>query len=160
MIDTLDDIQAIAALKSRYCRTLDTKDWSGFRALFADDFVGDNTEAGGRVCDGADEFVAFVRKALAGRVTVHHVLQPEIELTSPVEALGIWAMQDLVRLLPGLTMHGFGHYHETYEKNVGKWLIKTSRLSRLREDLRTPVLTLFISDRIKRGLRLAVLRRT
>jgi hypothetical protein len=31
-------------------------------------------------------------------------------------------------------MHGYGHYHETYEKFDGRWLIKTLRLSRLRVD--------------------------
>jgi hypothetical protein len=28
-------------------------------------------------------------------------------------------------------MHGYGHYHDTYEKIDGTWLIRTSTLSRL-----------------------------
>jgi len=36
-------------------------------------------------------------------------------------------------------MHGYGHYHETYEliadgKGAGRWLIKTLKLTRLRVD--------------------------
>ena len=31
-------------------------------------------------------------------------------------------------------MHGYGHYHETYEKLDGRWLIKTIALTRLRVD--------------------------
>lgn len=151
-IDTLADLRAIEALKSRYCRALDTKDWTGFRALFTDDFVSDTRESGGIVTHGADEFVAFVRTALGGCVTVHHVQQPEIELSSAVAAHGIWAMQDVVRVLPGLTLHGFGHYLETYEKTGGEWRIKTSRLTRLREEIRTPVCTFFVSGLLKRGL--------
>jgi hypothetical protein len=29
-------------------------------------------------------------------------------------------------------MHGWGHYHETYEKAGGRWAIKTLKLTRLR----------------------------
>ena len=28
-------------------------------------------------------------------------------------------------------MHGFGHYHETYEKSAGAWRIKTMTITRL-----------------------------
>jgi hypothetical protein len=33
---TLREIEAIKQLKARYCRLLDTKDWQGWRSLFAD----------------------------------------------------------------------------------------------------------------------------
>jgi len=29
-------------------------------------------------------------------------------------------------------MHGFGHYHETYEKTAAGWRIKTMTITRLR----------------------------
>jgi hypothetical protein len=35
---TIEDIKAV---KARYCRLLDTKDWVGFAALFIDDAVMD-----------------------------------------------------------------------------------------------------------------------
>ena len=34
-----DDIEAIKQLKARYFRTLDQKDWAGYRAVFTDDVV-------------------------------------------------------------------------------------------------------------------------
>ena len=46
---------------------------------------------------------------------------------------------DVVRLVPTLTLHGYGHYHETYEKIDGRWRIKTSKLTRLREDVTVPM---------------------
>jgi uncharacterized protein (TIGR02246 family) len=146
-----DDLRAIEELKSAYCRTLDTKDWEAFRELFTADFVGDTSESGGTVIDGADAFVAYVRRGLAKAVTVHQVQQPEITLLAPQAASGIWAMQDVVRFAPGVTLHGFGHYHETYVKTDGRWRIESSKLTRLREEIRTPVFSLFVSDRM-RGL--------
>lgn len=154
------DHQALEQLKARYCRTLDLKDWAGFRDVFSDGFVSDTTAAGGPVIEGADAFVAFVRRTLAKAVTVHHVQQPEIELSSPSTASGVWAMQDVVRFAPGLTMHGFGHYRETYEKVGGTWRISSSTLTRLREELRTPIVTLFISDRLRRSLQRVLGART
>jgi hypothetical protein len=41
-------------------------------------------------------------------------------------------------------MHGYGHYHETYEKADGEWRIKSSKLIRLREDIVTPIFSLYI----------------
>jgi hypothetical protein len=150
-----EEIRALKELKARYCRTLDLKDWAGFRGVFTDDFVSDTSQAGGMVIEGGDEFVAFVRRTLAKAVTVHQVQQPEIELVTPTTAAGIWAMLDVVRFMPGLTLNGFGHYTETYEKVDGQWLIKTSKLTRLREEIQTPVLTLFMSDRLRRALQRA-----
>jgi hypothetical protein len=158
MTASCDAYRALEQLKARYCRTLDLKDWDAFRALFTDDFVSDTSQSGGTVIEGADEFVAFVRRALAKAVTVHQVKQPEIELLSPTSATGVWAMLDVVRFMPGLTMHGFGHYLETYEKVDGQWRIRTSTLTRLREEVRTPIFTLFVSDRLRRSMQRATKR--
>lgn len=148
-------IRAIEELKAAYCRTLDTKQWEDFRALFTDDFVSDTSESGGLVIEGADAFVSFVRRTLGRAVTVHQVQQPEIEVASSETASGIWAMQDVVRFIPGVTLHGFGHYHETYVKREGQWRIASSKLTRLREEIRTPLFTLFVSNRLRRLLQRA-----
>jgi hypothetical protein len=149
---TLLAIEAIKQLKARYCRYLDTKDWAAWRALFTDDFVSDTSEAGGKLIVGADDFVAFTRKGIGrpAQATAHQVHAPEIELTSATTARGVWALQDVVRFGPGVTLVGYGHYHETYENVAGQWLIKSSKLTRLREDIVTPVFSLCISDRIRR----------
>ena len=145
------DVEAIKQLKARYCRLLDTKDWAGWRDIFTDDFVSDTTPSGGVLITGADEFVAFLRSTLGkpSQPTVHQVHAPEIELTSPSTATGIWALNDIVRLAPGINLQGYGHYHETYEKTDGHWRIKTSTLTRLREDVFNPFFSLRISPRLR-----------
>lgn len=147
-------IESIKQLKARYCRYLDAKDWTGWRNLFTDDFESDTVEAGGKVIVGADDFVAFIRRTL-GRPTqrtAHQVHAPEIELTSATTARGVWALQDVVRFGPGLTLVGYGHYHETYVNLAGQWFIKSSKLTRLREDIVTPVFSIYVSERIRRTI--------
>lgn len=153
-----NDVRAVEQLKARYCRTLDTKQWTEFRELLADDFVGDTTASGGFVTTGADRFVAFLERSLARAATVHQVQQPEIEIISATAATATWAMLDIVRFSPGLTLHGFGHYHETYEKSDGRWRIKSLELTRLWEEIRTPVFSIFLSDRIRRRILRAAAR--
>jgi hypothetical protein len=145
-------IESIKQLKARYCRYLDAKDWAAWRSIFTDDFVSDTAEAGGKLIVGADDFVAFTRNNIGRRsqATAHQVHAPEIELTSATTAHGVWALQDVVRFGPGVTLLGYGHYHETYENIAGKWLIKSSKLTRLREDIVTPLFSLYISDRVRR----------
>jgi uncharacterized protein (TIGR02246 family) len=135
----MDDIEAIKQLKARYFRTMDTKDWDGMRAVFTDGVVMDTTEAGGGLVEGADEFLAFLREALAETVTVHQGHMPEIQLTSPTTATGIWALEDLIRWPDGTELRGYGHYHEAYERgDDGAWRIASSKLTRLRTDFTSP----------------------
>lgn len=74
---------------------------------------------------------------LADVVTVHHCHTPEIEVTSPDTATGVWAMEDMLRFGDGSELHGFGHYHETYRRTDEGWRIASSRLTRLRMDFTT-----------------------
>jgi hypothetical protein len=145
------DIESIKQLKARYCRYLDAKEWHSWRSLFADDFIGDTTKAGGRIVVGADDFVAYTRNTLGkpSQATVHQVHAPEIALTSDTAAEGVWALNDVVRLVPWLTLHGYGHYHETYEKTDGRWRIKTSTLTRLREDTVIPMFSPRVAARLR-----------
>lgn len=146
----LVEIEAIKQLKARYCRLLDTKDWAAWRTLFADDFLSDTSPAGGKKIQGADEFVAFTRKSLRNQATVHQVHAPEIELTSPTTARGVWALEDVVRFGPGVNLRGYGHYHETYEKLDGQWRFTSSTLTRLREDVFNGLVAVYISDRVRK----------
>lgn len=150
-VTDLLQIEAIKQLKARYCRYLDTKDWDSWRSLFTDDFRSDTAQAGGKVIVGADEFVAFTRRSLGGRATVHQVHAPEIELTSPASARAVWALEDVVRLAPGVNLRGYGHYRESYVLVDGQWLIAESTLTRLREDIFNVAFSLYLSDRIKRA---------
>ncbi|WP_372747518.1 nuclear transport factor 2 family protein [Litorivivens sp.] len=146
--EKLLEIESIKQLKARYCRLLDAKDWERWRELFADDFHSDTADSGGKEIVGADDFVAFVRKALGKptRATVHQIHGPEIELTSPTTATGVWALEDVVRFGFGLNMKGYGHYHECYEKVDGLWKIKYSKLTRLREDYFNGLFAIYIAN--------------
>ena len=152
--EKLVEIETLKQLKARYCRLLDAKDWEAWRQLFTDDFHSDTAESGGKSITGADEFVAFVRRALGkpSQATVHQVHAPEIELTSPTTATGIWVLEDVVRLAFGVNMKGYGHYTERYEKVDGVWKIKYSKLTRLREDMFNGLFSIYISNRFRRWL--------
>jgi hypothetical protein len=136
-LEEFNDWVAICELKARYCRLLDAKNWSELRGLLTDDFISDTLEASGELVKGGDNFIAYVRKTLEkrSRLTSHQVHSPEIELTSPTTAAGIWALEDVVRLSFLINMNGRGHYTETYEKIDGQWYFKTSKLTRLRVDI-------------------------
>lgn len=129
--------EEIKQLKARYFRYMDTKQWSGWEEIFTADAVMDVSEeqVSESVIKGRDKIIPFVSKVLEGVVTVHHGHMPEIEVLSETTARGIWSMEDKLRWPNGkTTLHGYGHYHETYEKVDGRWRIKTLKLTRLRID--------------------------
>jgi hypothetical protein len=138
-------VEAIKNLKARYYRCMDTKQWDGWNDVFALDATLDTTEEAPDldIVVGRDNIIAFVSNVLEGVTTCHHGHMPEIELTSDTTATGIWAMEDHLWVaegspLPYRTMHGYGHYHETYQKVGGRWYIKTLKLTRLRVDAELP----------------------
>ncbi|HEX4245513.1 MAG TPA: nuclear transport factor 2 family protein [Acidimicrobiales bacterium] len=136
-----DDIEAIKQLKARYFRLMDTKDWDGLAGVFADDVHIDMAGEGGGITESVAEYMPFIRQVLADVTTVHHGHMPEITLTSPTTATGIWALEDQLWWPEGSpisSMHGFGHYHEAYEKVEGAWAIKTMTLTRLHRVIATP----------------------
>ena len=133
-----DDIEAIKQLKARYFRTLDTKDWDGYRQVFTDDVVMDTTESGGERRHRRRRFLAYLGEVLAGTTTVHQGHMPEITLTSDTTATGIWALHDIVIWPDGMRLDGFGHYHETYAKTDDGWRIDSSKLTRVHTDFVAP----------------------
>ena len=82
--ERLAAIEDIKALKARYFRCMDTKDWHGFAEQFAPDAVMDVSEDMGGDLDagiirGNHEISDFVRSAVGDVVTVHHGHMPEID---------------------------------------------------------------------------------
>jgi SnoaL-like domain len=130
---------AIHAVKARYCRTLDTKDWDGFADVFTDDIVMDVTEDAGSIVKGRADVVAQVQWACVTAKSVHQVSSPEVTVQDPANASCIWAMQDRLIFnegkspIPPVTgIKGYGHYHETYRRcDDGQWRIATLKLTRL-----------------------------
>ncbi len=134
-----DELEAIRQLKARYCRFLDTKDVESWRTVFTSDVVvrldmavgtGGHDPMTASPVEGVDTFVPMVMGGLDNVATMHHCHTPEITLTSPTTASGIWAMEDFLIFPDGRELHGAGHYHETYEKQGGTWRIKSLHLTR------------------------------
>ncbi len=127
----MDDVEEIKKLKARYFRGLDTKDWELYASVFAEDIVVDLRKAGGERFAGREAFMAYAR-AMPLVQSVHQGHMPEIELTGPDSATGIWSLEDYNIWEDGTQNHGWGHYLETYAKLDGRWRIKTMALSYLR----------------------------
>ena len=144
-LEKLIALTEIHALKARYLRSVDTKDWAGLEAVFAADLVADFRESAGGFDDslliyGAAAFVAKLAPVLQDVVTVHHGHMPEIAIESPASASGIWSMEDMLWVregssLPFRWLHGYGHYHERYIRLDEGWRIQKIRLSRLRVEV-------------------------
>ena len=90
-----DNLEDIRRLKARYFRTMDQKDWDAWGQVFAAEAVMEVPEVD-VVLTGRDAIVKFVSRALAAAQTVHHGHMPEIDVTGPDTATGIWAMSDYV----------------------------------------------------------------
>jgi uncharacterized protein (TIGR02118 family) len=145
-------IEEIKQLKARYFRFMDSKDWAGLRTIFCDDAVfdaraslsidghgkeGRAAESNTWVYRNGDVIVDFIKGAIGSARTVHHGHCHEIEITSLNQASGVIAMEDQIWDEAGqvLTLHGGGHYHETYRRVDGRWRILTSRITRLHVSL-------------------------
>lgn len=129
-----DDWLAIANLKARYCRCLDTKDWEGYAAVFTDDLILDTSGSGGVRIEGRDAAIAYVRSSIEQAITTHHVHTPEISIDGN-RGSGVWAMQDRNIWPNGRKLLGFGHYHERYRRLGSEWRIAESRLTRINMEI-------------------------
>lgn len=154
--DALDKLLAIEEIKQLFAarlRCMDNKEWDRYAGFHTDDVVSDSwaspdaapqTDASqsGKQVTGSQALAAAIRSTLDGAVTVtsvHHGHTPEITLTSATTATGIWAMEDKLwwtNTATGTTehLHGYGHYHEEYRLENGRWLISYRNLTRLRVD--------------------------
>lgn len=138
-LNEINDRIALCEAKARYCRTLDTKDWAGFTALFTEDYeldVSDGTSVA--VIKGRAEAIARTRASIESAKTAHQVHSPEITLNGD-EAFVIWAMQDRVvwgEDRPSIT--GYGHYHEHWVRKDDGWKIARLKLTRLNLEVHPP----------------------
>lgn len=137
-INEISDWIAICNAKARYCRTLDTKDWDGFRDMFTEDYELDVSDSGGPpVIKGRDEAMTSVKASILTAKTAHQVHTPEIVLNGD-EATAIFAMQDRVVWGPDKSLTGYGHYHERWVRQNGEWKIAALKLTRLHMDFQFP----------------------
>jgi hypothetical protein len=136
-VSDLQEIEAIKQLKYRYFRSLDTKSWDEM----ADCFVEDATSAydeGRYAFEGRDAILGFLKDALgrASVVTMHHGHHPEITLTGPTTATGIWYLEDLVIDTERNSMlHGAAFYRDEYVKEEGAWKLRSTGYRRTWEEV-------------------------
>jgi hypothetical protein len=135
-VERLLALEEIKALKARYCRCMDAREWDGWRECFTDDVAFYFTS---KPMIGVDALADFGAHYL-GRVTsVHQVHNPEIDFQSETEATGIWALHDIL-IWPepnnfGITkMVGYGNYHERYRRVDGSWRIAEVKITRFLVD--------------------------
>lgn len=142
---TLAVIEDIRAMKARYFRLLDDKQWSDYAALFTDDAVMDlsqvlpaGTPAQKLSLTGPEAIVAQTRDLLNDAIMIHNGYTHEINVVSETLATGIWAMEDRVIFPDGAACpfpfrrsHNFGRYYEDYRKVDGIWKISRLKLIRL-----------------------------
>lgn len=130
-IERLVDIEEIKLLKARRDRAVDTKDWDLYLSLHAPDHVSHNE--GFPRWGSAAEMIENVKRQLGPHtISVHHSHTPEITFETAERARGIWGMEDKIydAASKRLLLHGYGFYHETYEKRGGRWLFTTRQLKR------------------------------
>lgn len=142
-LSTLEALEQIAQLKARYFRLMDQKKWDEWREVFTEDVTAvyhgvpgerRSNELTQLRCAGRADLVAKVSGFLNQGISVHHGHMPEIAVTSPTTARGIWAMIDYLRM-PDFIMKGYGHYEEDYVRENDVWKIKTILLTRLHCDV-------------------------
>ena len=129
--DDLVEIAAIQQLKYRYVRLIDTKAWDELATLFVPDATA--SYGGGAVdLEGAPAIMEFLEGSMGDEtmLTSHKVHQPEITLTGPDTAEGVWALDDLVILgAMDMTVRGASFYDDRYVKVDGEWRIATPATS-------------------------------
>jgi len=93
----LVDIEAIKRLKYRYVRCLDQKLWGEIARCFTEDATA-AYGGGAHSYSGREAIVSFLSSSMGADSfhSSHHVHHPEIDLTSPTTATGIWALEDVV----------------------------------------------------------------
>jgi hypothetical protein len=138
-LEQLSAIEEIKRVKAKYFYYMDSKNWEGWRReVFAPDARMHVSRSRPEPYEGIDAILKVIEPLLKGVKSIHHGHMPIIEITSPTTATGIWAMEDVLFLdgrpqFGGMSgrVHGYGHYHETYERGEDGWRIKTMRLVRL-----------------------------
>lgn len=134
LLQKISDIEEIKTLKARYYRFNDTQDWNSFRTLLVDEATYDT---GTSFLTSADQIVSKFRAGLAGGKTAHMAGLPEIAVTSPDEATGIWAFRDYIQLAgegPRIGFFGYGHEHDEYVRTSEGWKFKSVIITRIRVD--------------------------
>lgn len=138
-------IEDLRALKARYFRLLDDKQWDAFGLLFTEDAVMDlsdvlpaATPPNATLLLGREAIVRHNRGLLANAIMVHNGYAHEIDVEDIETASAIWAQEDRVLFPEGVDCpfpfresHNFGRYHERFRKEPEGWKIAWLKLERV-----------------------------
>ena len=133
-----EDIEAIKQVKFAYFRYLDLKQFEELGRLLTEDVTA-AYEDGKRSYEGRAAVVTFLGAALGdpGIVSHHNGHHPEIELTGPDSATGVWYLHDRV-IVPAadIEIGGTAFYRDEYARVDGRWLIARTGYQRVFEERR------------------------
>ena len=140
-LQRMKDVQAITALKSRYFRALDTKDWPALEECLSPT-ISTSYSNGKLVFHGPKEVTAYFDQSMPKtEITLHQGHNPEITFDPEDEnvAYGKWYLQDLLIFAKGneyegLQIEGSAIYTDKYVKVDGKWLIQETGYLRIYEE--------------------------
>jgi SnoaL-like domain len=135
--EDLVEIELIKRLKYRYLRCLDQKLWDEMEGCFLPDAT---ARYGGGLyeLDGREAIMGFLRESMGANTMLssHRCHHPEIDLTGPDSATGVWALEDTVVLTDvGVNVQGAAFYTDNYAKRDGSWLIAHTGYRRTYEEL-------------------------
>ena len=134
--DVSADREAIAQVKYRYLRALDTKHWDDFAATLTEDVVGDYGSSVGEELHFTNrtDLVDYMRSALGPAViTEHRVTHPEITVSGD-EASGTWYLQDRVIVADfNFMLIGAAFYRDRYRRTDDGWKISSTGYDRTYE---------------------------
>jgi hypothetical protein len=134
--DVSADREAIAHIKYRYLRALDTKHWDEFADTLTEDVVGDYGSSVGEELHFTNraDLVDYMRSALGPAViTEHRVTHPEIAVSGD-EASGTWYLQDRVIVADfNFMLIGAAFYRDRYRRTDDGWKISSTGYDRTYE---------------------------
>jgi hypothetical protein len=136
-IEELLEIEEIKRLKYRYLRFLDQKCWDDLAELFTVDAIAAYS-GGAYSFNGRDEIMGFLRESMGAEtfLSSHRCHHPEIDITGPDRATGIWALDDVVVMQEwDLTVRGSAFYTDEYRKIDGAWKISHTGYKRVYEEI-------------------------
>ena len=125
-----NDKVEIINIMNLYGFALDARAWDLFDLIFTDDVEAVFGPAGAG-WKGLDEFKASFEMFHRTLDSHQHTMMGHVIQVDGDTATAIWPMQDRLFWDDGKTMTGYGHYHETYLKQDGRWRIAQQRLTRL-----------------------------
>lgn len=132
----LEAIEAIKQLKHRYFRSIDRRDIDTLRALFTEDIEVDYEGASYRWrMQGREALLSALETSFNPRsVACHTGHHPEIAITGPAEATGLWYLTDvMIKRDDKEITSGSALYSDTYVETEDGWKIRKSTYKRIYE---------------------------